>query len=61
MKASLKAITMFGVKNGSHVWQPVDHHVGAAYKRKMDAYIYYVEWILRRHRRPSPLASGASC
>ena len=43
VKASVRAITMFGVKNGSHVWQPVDHHVGAAYKRKMDS--YYVEWM----------------
>ena len=43
VKASVRAITMFGVKNGSHVWQPVDHHVGAAYKRKMDG--YYVEWM----------------
>ena len=37
------AITIFGVKNGSNVWQPVDPHVGTAYKRKIDA--YYVEWM----------------
>jgi hypothetical protein len=42
-KTNARAHTIFGVKNGSHVWQPVDHHVGAAYHRKMDA--YYVEWM----------------
>jgi hypothetical protein len=26
-----------GPKNATHVWQPADHHVGAAYKQKMGA------------------------
>jgi hypothetical protein len=43
VKQHVNAHTIFGVKNGSHVWQPVDHHVGAAYHRKMDA--FYVEWM----------------
>jgi hypothetical protein len=43
VKASVNARTLFGLKDGSHLWQPVDHHVGAAYHRKMDA--YYVEWM----------------
>jgi hypothetical protein len=43
VKQHARGLTIFGVKNASHVWQPVDHHVGAAYHRKMDA--YYVEWM----------------
>jgi hypothetical protein len=43
VKADVRGHTIFGVKNGSHLWQPVDHHVGAAYHRKMDA--FYVEWM----------------
>jgi hypothetical protein len=37
-KKAANATTVFGVANGSHIWQPVDHNIGAAYKRLLDDY-----------------------
>jgi hypothetical protein len=43
VKSAVRADVLFGVKGGSHIWQPVDHHIGAAYHRMMDA--SYVDWM----------------
>ena len=56
VKKHVCANIMFGVKNGSHVWQPKDHYVSAAYKREMKD--YYVEWLASRvPSRPFPWTS----
>jgi hypothetical protein len=43
VKTHANADTMIGVKGGSHIWQPVDHHIGREYHRRMQT--YYVEWM----------------
>ncbi len=40
----------FGVKKGSHMWQPVDHHVGSRYGRQG----YYDEYMLDPHSKVAP-------
>jgi hypothetical protein len=36
-------LMVFGPKGATHVWQPVDHHIGREYGRLMG--IYYDEWM----------------
>ena len=38
----MKVKVVYGPKNGTDVWQPVDHGVGRQYQQKMDG--FYVEW-----------------
>jgi hypothetical protein len=47
VKENARADTKFGVKKGSHVWQPVDHHIGIRYHVKMDG--YYNEWMAEQY------------
>jgi hypothetical protein len=47
VKKNARADVRFGVKKGSHVWQPVDHHIGVRYHVKMDE--YYNEWMAEHY------------
>jgi hypothetical protein len=43
-----KSAVMFGPPNATHLWQPVDHHIGARYKKKMGE--LYDDWMAKDGR-----------
>jgi hypothetical protein len=51
-----KCLVMYGPKNATHLWQPVDHHIGARYKKKMGE--LYDDWMAQDGRFLAKLSTA---
>jgi len=58
--SSMRVKLVYGPKNGTDIWQPVDHGVGRRYQQLLDG--YYVEWtksaqcqaLFKKNKKPLP-------